>query len=71
MWIIEPAARQACPDTLSQDLERLRTHAPSSRGYQAASPSSHNVLTSDVSARSHARCQYHGTARRAINGGTT
>lgn len=45
MRIVKPAARQARPDALSQDLQRLRTHAPSGRGNRTASPSSHNVLS--------------------------
>lgn len=45
MRIVKPAARQARPDALPQDLQRLRTHAPSGRGNRAASPSFHNVLS--------------------------
>lgn len=57
MRIVEPAARQARPDALPQDLQRLRTHAPSDRGSRAFSPSSHNVLTADEAARGRARCR--------------
>lgn len=43
MRIVKPAARQARPDALSQDLQCLRTHVASGRGDRAVSPSSHNV----------------------------